>query len=190
MSAEVARIGSEDSAVPAASHCGFDYTGCYCEENAWLLCQQLCDNGQASEDDLHVIFVSNPEQQVPSMYRLMCSCTLPRVRMIALAFACKQGKAVDCSEVLGAGMDVFAASWAWPARRGVLGLSRTRGAAAQQRHACLGPRQVSRQALQHLSSSRHMLLPQTVSGHEERMKPTSDTCHLLTLQHAAAAVLH
>ena len=147
MSAEVARIGSEESAVPAASHCGFDYTGCYCEENAWLLCQQLCANGQASEDDLHVIFVSNPEQQVPSMYRLMCSGTLPHVCMVALAFARKQGKAVDCKEVLGAGMDVCAASWAWPARRGVLGLPRVRAAAAQQRHACLGPGQVSRQAL-------------------------------------------
>ena len=130
MSAEVVPIGREGSAAAAASHCGFDYTGCYCEENAWLLCQQLCENGRASEDDLRVVFVSNPEQQVPSMYRLMCSRTLPHVRMVALAFARKQGKAVDCGGVLGAGMDVCTASWAWPARCGVLGLPRVRAAAA------------------------------------------------------------
>lgn len=37
------------------------YTPCYCEENAYLLCQQLAQNRQ---DDVHVVLISNPAQQV------------------------------------------------------------------------------------------------------------------------------
>jgi N-terminal glutamine amidase len=59
-------LDPEEGMTPAstASRCNFKYTSCYCEENVWLLCRQLCESGRASEHDLQVVFVSNPEQQV------------------------------------------------------------------------------------------------------------------------------
>ena len=95
MIAEAVHDGRDGTGIPAASRCGFDYTGCYCEENAWLLCQQLCNSGRASEDDLYVIFVSNPEQQVCSVCHLLCSRTLLHVHFIGEVFCARVGQGCE-----------------------------------------------------------------------------------------------
>ncbi|KAL3680327.1 hypothetical protein R1sor_023283 [Riccia sorocarpa] len=45
----------------------FKYTACYCEENIYMLCKALGEQGLASPDhsDLYVVFISNDIQQVP-----------------------------------------------------------------------------------------------------------------------------
>lgn len=40
----------------------FTYTACYCEENAYHLCQQLKDH---HTDQMFVVFISNPARQIP-----------------------------------------------------------------------------------------------------------------------------
>lgn len=62
MAGTTAEHGAADLA--AMHRQGFQYAGCYCEENVWLLCQRLCDTGKAHESELIVVFMSNPEQQV------------------------------------------------------------------------------------------------------------------------------
>lgn len=49
--------------VPSVDH-DFQYASCYCEENVWMLCERLCKTGRAHDRELHVVFISNPEQQV------------------------------------------------------------------------------------------------------------------------------
>lgn len=95
MIAEAVHDGGTGTATIAASHCGFDYTGCYCEENVWLMCQQLCNSGRASEDDLRVVFVSNPEQQVSSVYLssalTLCHMSTSSSSSVNVAFVHEQG---------------------------------------------------------------------------------------------------
>lgn len=45
----------------------FQQTPYYCEENVYLLCKTLCENGVADEtgSDLFVVFISNERKQVP-----------------------------------------------------------------------------------------------------------------------------
>ncbi|GAV75204.1 Nt_Gln_amidase domain-containing protein [Cephalotus follicularis] len=45
----------------------FNYTPYYCEENVYLLCKKLCENGIADAEgsDLFVVFISNEKKQVP-----------------------------------------------------------------------------------------------------------------------------
>ncbi|KAK6791213.1 hypothetical protein RDI58_010294 [Solanum bulbocastanum] len=45
----------------------FHHTPYYCEENIYLLCKKLCDDGLADPDgsDLFVIFISNEKKQIP-----------------------------------------------------------------------------------------------------------------------------
>ncbi|KAL2612745.1 hypothetical protein R1flu_024437 [Riccia fluitans] len=45
----------------------FQYTACYCEENIYLLCKALGEQGVAAPDlsDLFVVFISNDIQQAP-----------------------------------------------------------------------------------------------------------------------------
>ncbi|XP_057427375.1 protein N-terminal glutamine amidohydrolase [Lotus japonicus] len=48
-----------------ASH--FHHTPFYCEENVYLLCKKLCDDGIANAEgsDLFVAFISNEKKQIP-----------------------------------------------------------------------------------------------------------------------------
>ncbi|XP_019100724.1 PREDICTED: protein N-terminal glutamine amidohydrolase-like [Camelina sativa] len=45
----------------------FQHTPYYCEENVYLLCKTLCENGvaDATGSDLFVVFISNEKKQVP-----------------------------------------------------------------------------------------------------------------------------
>jgi len=45
----------------------FQHTPYYCEENVYLLCKTLCENGvaEATCSDLFVVFISNEKKQVP-----------------------------------------------------------------------------------------------------------------------------
>ncbi|CAN8286954.1 unnamed protein product [Cochlearia groenlandica] len=45
----------------------FQHTPYYCEENVYLLCKTLCENGVADSTgtDLFVVFISNEKKQVP-----------------------------------------------------------------------------------------------------------------------------
>jgi N-terminal glutamine amidase len=135
MTAVAVHDGGKGTATIAALHCGFDYMGCYCEENVWLLCQQLCNSGRASEDNLRVVFVSNPDQQVFTMCRLIRCRTLPHVTssstLVDTASRREQGQVANYVQLLRAGLAVCAASWAWPAWRRVLGLPCLCAAAAQ-----------------------------------------------------------
>lgn len=55
------------SFAAAPRTCDFTYTTCYCEENVYLLCQQLSQSGMAASDasDLFVVFISNAGRKVP-----------------------------------------------------------------------------------------------------------------------------
>ncbi|XP_031504845.1 protein N-terminal glutamine amidohydrolase [Nymphaea colorata] len=62
------------SASPSATLCppsvrrgDFAHTPCYCEENVYLLCKQLCTSGLSGIGgmDLFVVFISNDRKQVP-----------------------------------------------------------------------------------------------------------------------------
>ncbi|KAK7278924.1 hypothetical protein RJT34_23963 [Clitoria ternatea] len=45
----------------------FHHTPFYCEENVYLLCKKLCDDGVANAQgsDLFVVFISNEKKQIP-----------------------------------------------------------------------------------------------------------------------------
>ncbi|KAF3442690.1 hypothetical protein FNV43_RR16607 [Rhamnella rubrinervis] len=45
----------------------FQHTPFYCEENVYLLCKKLCENGIADAEgsDLFVVFISNEKKQIP-----------------------------------------------------------------------------------------------------------------------------
>ncbi|XP_027771935.1 protein N-terminal glutamine amidohydrolase isoform X2 [Solanum pennellii] len=53
--------------VPSLQVPTFHHTPYYCEENIYLLCKKLCDDGLADPDgsDLFVIFISNEKKQIP-----------------------------------------------------------------------------------------------------------------------------
>eukprot|EP00249_Psilotum_nudum_P009363 c21883_g1_i1 orf=170-517(+) len=53
--------------VPSMERSLCTYTSCYCEENVYLLCKQLCTNRSTEPDlsDLFVVFISNENMQVP-----------------------------------------------------------------------------------------------------------------------------
>ncbi|XP_013628860.1 PREDICTED: protein N-terminal glutamine amidohydrolase [Brassica oleracea var. oleracea] len=55
------------SELPAMDATRFQQTPYYCEENVYLLCKTLCENGVADEtgSDLFVVFISNERKQVP-----------------------------------------------------------------------------------------------------------------------------
>ncbi|KAF8094403.1 hypothetical protein N665_0364s0024 [Sinapis alba] len=55
------------SELPAMDATQFKHTPYYCEENVYLLCKTLCENGVADEtgSDLFVVFISNEKKQVP-----------------------------------------------------------------------------------------------------------------------------
>uniref|UniRef100_M4C7R1 Protein N-terminal glutamine amidohydrolase n=1 Tax=Brassica campestris TaxID=3711 RepID=M4C7R1_BRACM len=53
------------SELPAMDATRFQHTPYYCEENVYLLCKTLCENGVADEtgSDLFVVFISNERKQ-------------------------------------------------------------------------------------------------------------------------------
>ncbi|CAA7057146.1 unnamed protein product [Microthlaspi erraticum] len=55
------------SEIPAVEATQFQHTPYYCEENVYLLCKTLCENGvaDATGSDLFVVFISNEKKQVP-----------------------------------------------------------------------------------------------------------------------------
>ncbi|XP_010508661.1 PREDICTED: protein N-terminal glutamine amidohydrolase-like [Camelina sativa] len=57
-------VTSEHVAMEATR---FQHTPYYCEENVYLLCKTLCENGvaDATGSDLFVVFISNEKKQVP-----------------------------------------------------------------------------------------------------------------------------
>ncbi|AEC10029.1 Protein N-terminal glutamine amidohydrolase alpha beta roll [Arabidopsis thaliana x Arabidopsis arenosa] len=57
-------VTSEPIAMDATR---FQHTPYYCEENVYLLCKTLCENGvaEATCSDLFVVFISNEKKQVP-----------------------------------------------------------------------------------------------------------------------------
>ncbi|EFH56210.1 hypothetical protein ARALYDRAFT_903515 [Arabidopsis lyrata subsp. lyrata] len=60
----MASVTSELIAMDATR---FQHTPYYCEENVYLLCKTLCENGvaDATDSDLFVVFISNEKKQVP-----------------------------------------------------------------------------------------------------------------------------
>ncbi|XP_033143841.1 protein N-terminal glutamine amidohydrolase isoform X2 [Brassica rapa] len=56
------------SELPAMDATRFQHTPYYCEENVYLLCKTLCENGVADEtgSDLFVVFISNERKQKAS----------------------------------------------------------------------------------------------------------------------------
>ncbi|CAH8265617.1 unnamed protein product [Arabidopsis lyrata] len=60
----MASVASELIAMDATR---FQHTPYYCEENVYLLCKTLCENGvaDATDSDLFVVFISNEKKQVP-----------------------------------------------------------------------------------------------------------------------------
>ncbi|KAG5404612.1 hypothetical protein IGI04_010731 [Brassica rapa subsp. trilocularis] len=65
------------SELPAMDATRFQHTPYYCEENVYLLCKTLCENGVADEtgSDLFVVFISNERKQA-SMFGLCLHYTL------------------------------------------------------------------------------------------------------------------
>lgn len=57
------------------------YTACFCEENAYKLCEQLIDQ----PFDLHVAFISNRNRQVGSSPA--CLCLYATLRLILFSTA-------------------------------------------------------------------------------------------------------
>ncbi|KAK4404863.1 protein N-terminal glutamine amidohydrolase [Sesamum angolense] len=62
---EATSSSSSLAAPPGVSR--FHHTPCYCEENVYLLCKKLSEDGIAKSDgsDLYVVFVSNEKKQIP-----------------------------------------------------------------------------------------------------------------------------
>ncbi|KAL0711160.1 hypothetical protein Bca4012_018138 [Brassica carinata] len=60
------------SELPVMDATRFQHTPFYCEENVYLLCKTLCENGVADEtgSDLFVVFISNEKKQA-SMFGLV-----------------------------------------------------------------------------------------------------------------------
>ncbi|XP_018476108.1 protein N-terminal glutamine amidohydrolase [Raphanus sativus] len=60
-------MSSVISELPAMDATRFQHTPFYCEENVYLLCKTLCENGvaDATASDLFVVFISNEKKQVP-----------------------------------------------------------------------------------------------------------------------------
>lgn len=61
---------SSSTSAAAAAPLGisrFQHTPYYCEENVYLLCKKLCEDGIAKTDgsDLFVVFISNEKNQIP-----------------------------------------------------------------------------------------------------------------------------
>ncbi|XP_050230253.1 protein N-terminal glutamine amidohydrolase [Mercurialis annua] len=56
---------SEELIVNRVDVSQFDHTPYFCEENVYLLCKKLSQNGIAEEADLFVAFISNEKKQVP-----------------------------------------------------------------------------------------------------------------------------
>ncbi|XP_042054905.1 protein N-terminal glutamine amidohydrolase-like [Salvia splendens] len=61
---------SSSSSTPVAAPLGiarFQHTPYYCEENIYLLCKKLSEDGTAKPDgsDLFVVFISNEKNQIP-----------------------------------------------------------------------------------------------------------------------------
>ncbi|XP_071717357.1 protein N-terminal glutamine amidohydrolase [Rutidosis leptorrhynchoides] len=54
---------SDYSASSIASQ--FHYTPSYCEENIYLLCKKLCEDGIADVSELFVVFISNENKHIP-----------------------------------------------------------------------------------------------------------------------------
>ncbi|KAL0453108.1 UNVERIFIED_CONTAM: protein N-terminal glutamine amidohydrolase [Sesamum latifolium] len=62
-----ATSSSSPAAPPGVSR--FHHTPCYCEENVYLLCKKLLEDGIAKSDgsDLYVVFISNEKKQANSI---------------------------------------------------------------------------------------------------------------------------
>ncbi|KAG7570082.1 Protein N-terminal glutamine amidohydrolase alpha beta roll [Arabidopsis thaliana x Arabidopsis arenosa] len=60
-------MSSVTSELIAMDATRFQHTPYYCEENVYLLCKTLCENGvaDATSSDLFVVFISNEKKQVP-----------------------------------------------------------------------------------------------------------------------------
>ncbi|KAG9457400.1 hypothetical protein H6P81_001908 [Aristolochia fimbriata] len=55
----------------------FTHTPCYCEENAYFLCKNLCRMGVTDEEsrDLFVVFISNEDRRIPLWHQKASSRT-------------------------------------------------------------------------------------------------------------------
>ncbi|XP_047964035.1 protein N-terminal glutamine amidohydrolase [Salvia hispanica] len=63
-------LESSSSSTPVAAPLGiarFQHTPYYCEENIYLLCKKLSEDGTAKPDgsDLFIVFISNEKNQIP-----------------------------------------------------------------------------------------------------------------------------
>ncbi|XP_071594412.1 protein N-terminal glutamine amidohydrolase isoform X2 [Heliangelus exortis] len=52
-----------DPAVPPRPACA--YTGCYCEENVWKLCDYIRSQGQYPLEEFYAVFISNDRRMIP-----------------------------------------------------------------------------------------------------------------------------
>ncbi|XP_071886385.1 protein N-terminal glutamine amidohydrolase-like isoform X1 [Anas platyrhynchos] len=50
-------------AVPPRAACA--YTGCYCEENVWKLCDYIRSRGERPVEEFYAVFISNERRMVP-----------------------------------------------------------------------------------------------------------------------------
>ncbi|XP_062912212.1 protein N-terminal glutamine amidohydrolase isoform X1 [Mobula hypostoma] len=48
------------------------YTGCYCEENVWKLCENIKNKRQHSLEEWYAIFISNDQKMVPIWRQRSC----------------------------------------------------------------------------------------------------------------------
>ncbi|PIN24576.1 hypothetical protein CDL12_02693 [Handroanthus impetiginosus] len=62
-----ASSSSSSSATASLGVSRFQHTPYYCEENVYLLCKKLCNDGIAKSagSDLFVVFISNEKKQIP-----------------------------------------------------------------------------------------------------------------------------
>ncbi|CAL9236517.1 unnamed protein product [Arabidopsis halleri] len=94
----MASVTSELIAMDAAR---FQHTPYYCEENVYLLCKKLCENGvaDATDSDLFVVFISNEKKQVP-LWHQKASSRADGVVLWDYHVICVQRKKVSDSEPL------------------------------------------------------------------------------------------
>ncbi|XP_051150504.1 protein N-terminal glutamine amidohydrolase [Andrographis paniculata] len=68
---DLAAASSLSSDVEPRGGFRFQHTPYYCEENVYLLCKKLAEDGIAKSDasDLYVVFISNEKKQIPLWYQ-------------------------------------------------------------------------------------------------------------------------
>nr|XP_034957346.1 protein N-terminal glutamine amidohydrolase-like [Zootoca vivipara] len=61
--AAAAAAAGYEPAVPARPGCV--YTGCYCEENVWKLCEYIRNQNLYPLEEFYAVFISNDRRTVP-----------------------------------------------------------------------------------------------------------------------------